>query len=63
VAIFVGSFLDLTLVWRLGDIANAAMALPNLVALLALSGVVFALSRGERGAGREFAVPGRAGAA
>jgi AGCS family alanine or glycine:cation symporter len=54
VAIFVGSFLDLTLVWRLGDIANAAMALPNLVALIALSGVVFALARGERGAGREF---------
>ena len=59
VAIFVGSFLDLTLVWRLGDISNAAMALPNLVALLALSGVVFALARGERGAGREFPLPGR----
>jgi len=52
--IFVGSFLDLTLVWRLGDISNAVMALPNLVALMALSGVVFALARGERGAGREF---------
>jgi len=56
VAIFVGSFLDLTLIWRLGDIANAAMALPNLVALLALSGVVFALARGERAAGREHGV-------
>ncbi|MFN7173362.1 MAG: alanine/glycine:cation symporter family protein [Thermaurantiacus tibetensis] len=52
-AIWVGSFQDLTLVWRLGDIANAAMALPNLVALLALSGVVFALARGDRRAGPE----------
>ncbi|MFQ3666706.1 MAG: alanine/glycine:cation symporter family protein [Sphingomonadaceae bacterium] len=56
IAIFIGSFQDLTLVWRLGDIANAAMALPNLVALIALSGVVFALARGERNAGRDFAL-------
>ncbi|WP_448582370.1 alanine/glycine:cation symporter family protein [Thermaurantiacus sp.] len=52
--IWVGSFQDLTLVWRLGDIANAAMALPNLVALLALSSVVFALARGDRRAGPEY---------
>ncbi len=51
--IFIGSFQDLELVWRLGDIANAAMALPNLVALVALSGVVFALARGEKTAGRD----------
>jgi AGCS family alanine or glycine:cation symporter len=43
--IFVGSFQDLTLVWRLGDIANATMALPNLLALILLSGVVFAIAR------------------
>lgn len=47
--IWVGSFQDLTLVWRLGDISNAAMALPNLVALMLLSGVVFAIARGEPG--------------
>lgn len=46
--IFIGSFQDLTLVWRLGDIANAIMALPNLVALLLLSGVVFAIARGSQ---------------
>ncbi|MEE4207502.1 MAG: alanine:cation symporter family protein, partial [Erythrobacter sp.] len=40
------------LVWRLGDISNAAMALPNLVALLLLSGVVFKLAKGIRDAGR-----------
>jgi AGCS family alanine or glycine:cation symporter len=37
----------------MGDIANAAMALPNLIALAALSGVVFALARGQRSAGRD----------
>ncbi|MEE4154597.1 MAG: alanine/glycine:cation symporter family protein [Erythrobacter sp.] len=41
------------LVWRLGDISNAAMALPNLVALLLLSGVVFKLAQGIRDAGPE----------
>jgi AGCS family alanine or glycine:cation symporter len=54
VAIFVGSFQDLTLVWRLGDISNAAMALPNLLALALLSGVVFKLAKGEKKAGRDF---------
>lgn len=55
VVIFIGSFQDLTLVWRLGDIANATMALPNLIALAALSGVVFAMARGNRTAGRDHA--------
>ncbi|MEP0189822.1 MAG: amino acid carrier protein [Erythrobacter sp.] len=38
-------------VWRLGDIANAFMTLPNLLALLLLSGVVIKLAQGERNAG------------
>ncbi len=50
-AVFIGSFQDLTLVWRLGDISNAAMALPNLLALALLSGVVFKLAKGDRKAG------------
>ena len=54
--IFIGSFQDLELVWRLGDIANAAMALPNLVALVALSGIVFALARGQKTAGPDHEV-------
>lgn len=53
VMIFVGSFQEIDFVWRLGDIANAAMALPNLIALALLSGVVFALARGDRTAGRD----------
>ena len=35
----------------MGDISNAAMALPNLLALALLSGVVFKLARGEKDAG------------
>jgi len=53
VVIFVGSSQDLTLVWRLGDIANATMALPNLLALALLSAVVFRLAKGERKAGKD----------
>ncbi len=52
--IYVGSTQDLTLVWRLGDISNAAMALPNLLALVLLSGVVFKLAQGDKTAGDDF---------
>ena len=43
-------------VWRLGDIANAAMTVPNLIALLLLSGVVVKLSQGVKDAGADHAV-------
>ena len=51
--IFVGSFQHIEFVWRMGDISNAAMALPNLIALAALSGVVFAMARGDKTAGKD----------
>jgi len=50
IGIFVGATQPSQLVWRLGDISNAAMALPNLLALALLSGVVFKLAKGERDA-------------
>ena len=37
--VHVGSVLSLSVVWNLADIANALMAIPNLIALLLLSGV------------------------
>jgi AGCS family alanine or glycine:cation symporter len=43
--VLVGSVLTLPLVWSLADIANALMAIPNLVALLALSGVIVSETR------------------
>lgn len=54
IAIFIGAMQPSQLVWRLGDISNATMALPNLLALALLSGVVFKLARGERKAGRDY---------
>ena len=51
VVIFLGAAQPSELVWRLGDISNAAMALPNLLALALLSGVVFKLAQGQRDAG------------
>ena len=39
-AIFMGPFMTVEAVWTIADIFNALMALPNLVALLALNGVV-----------------------
>ncbi|BBC71872.1 amino acid transporter [Altererythrobacter sp. B11] len=52
-AIFIGAVQPSETVWRLGDISNATMALPNLLALALLSGVVFRLARGERRAGAD----------
>jgi AGCS family alanine or glycine:cation symporter len=43
--VFVGAVLELDTVWLVADILNALMALPNLIALLLLSGTIFALSR------------------
>lgn len=51
VVIFIGAGRESELIWRMGDIANALMVAPNLIALLMLSGVVFALARGNRTAG------------
>lgn len=52
--IFLAAAQPSELVWRLGDISNAAMALPNLLALVMLSGVVFAMSRGDKTAGKDY---------
>ncbi len=43
--VFVGAVVQLNLVWTISDIMNALMAIPNLIALLLLSGTVFALTR------------------
>ena len=40
IAVFVGPYLTVSAVWTIADIFNGLMAFPNLIALLALSGVV-----------------------
>lgn len=45
ITVFLGAVVSLDLVWLAADIFNGLMALPNLIALLLLSGVVVAESR------------------
>lgn len=37
-----GAIIQLSLVWNLADLTNALMAIPNLIALIGLSGVAAA---------------------
>ena len=41
-AVFVGPYMTVSAVWTIADIFNGLMAIPNLIALLALNGVVVA---------------------
>lgn len=40
IAVFFGSVMSLSLVWDLADLFNGLMAVPNLISLIALSGVI-----------------------
>ena len=40
VAVFIGPYMTVAAVWNIADVFNALMAFPNLIALLALNGVV-----------------------
>ena len=40
IGIFVGAVANLSIVWNLADMMNALMAIPNLISLLLLSGVL-----------------------
>ena len=40
-----GSLQEVELVWNLSDLFNGLMVIPNLIALLALSGLVVKISR------------------
>ena len=53
-----GAFIKLDVIWVLADIVNGLMAIPNLIALIALSGVIVAetkkyLDARAQGEGRE----------
>lgn len=45
VVIFIGSLTQVDFIWLLGGLANASMAVPNLIALIALSGVIIAMHK------------------
>lgn len=40
IAVFIGPYLTVSIVWNLADVFNGLMAFPNLIALFALSGIV-----------------------
>jgi AGCS family alanine or glycine:cation symporter len=44
-AVFIGSVTALNLVWDIADMFNAFMAIPNLISMLALSGVLVKLTK------------------
>ncbi|WP_294484074.1 sodium:alanine symporter family protein [uncultured Mailhella sp.] len=48
VFIVIGSGLKVNLVWNMSDMFNGLMVLPNLIGLLALSGVVVAIAKSKR---------------
>ena len=45
IVVVFGAFMELDLVWTIADTLNGFMALPNLVALLGLSGIVINLTK------------------
>ena len=45
VSVFAGAVVSLEMVWNVADIFNALMAIPNLLALLLLSGVIVSETR------------------
>lgn len=40
VTVFIGATVQLAVVWNLADIANALMAIPNMISLIVLSGII-----------------------
>ena len=62
VVIFIGALQPVDAIWRLGDLANASMAIPNIIAIVALSGVVVAMAKAAdeaRAKGEEYKVETR----
>jgi AGCS family alanine or glycine:cation symporter len=43
--VFIGAIAEINTVWLIADCFNALMALPNLIALIALSGLVVKITR------------------
>jgi AGCS family alanine or glycine:cation symporter len=52
VAVYIGCVVKLDLVWNFSDTMNALMAIPNLIALLLLSGTVFAITKASPASSR-----------
>ena len=53
-AVLIGPFLTVSAVWTIADIFNGLMAIPNMIALFALSGVVAAETKAFFAAGKHL---------
>ena len=53
VFIVVGSFQKVTLVWDMSDMFNGLMVIPNLLAVLALSGIVAKFAKDDTYLGKD----------
>ncbi|MGF1455767.1 MAG: alanine/glycine:cation symporter family protein [Alphaproteobacteria bacterium] len=58
-ALFVGAVVQLDLVWTFSDVMNGLMAIPNLIALILLSGTVATITREALAKEKLTAVPGK----
>lgn len=45
IAVFIGSIINLSLIWNISDCMNALMAIPNLISLILLSGIIIKETR------------------
>ena len=45
IAVFIGSIINVSLIWQISDTMNALMAIPNLISLILLSGVIYRETR------------------
>ena len=45
VAVFIGPYMTVSAVWTIADIFNGLMAIPNIISLLILSGVIVKLTK------------------
>ncbi|MFW6106264.1 MAG: alanine:cation symporter family protein [Desulfovermiculus sp.] len=43
--VFIGAVINLDIVWTFADVMNGMMIIPNLIALLALSPVIFRITQ------------------
>ena len=50
IGVFVGSVVELNLIWNIADLMNGLMAIPNIIAVLLLSSVIVEETRKYKGA-------------
>ena len=55
IAVFIGPYMTVSAVWTIADIFNGLMAIPNMIAIFALNGVVIKETRDYFAKGKHLA--------